>query len=54
MKIEHDKDSVELTPVKQKYTLAELLAASDLNSPDASQILKDWENLVPVGKEITD
>lgn len=52
---EQDKDRIELTPAKPKYTLAELLAQCDLNSPsDASTILKDWENLVPVGKEIID
>ena len=55
LKFEHDKDGIALAPVKPKYTLAELLAQCDLNSPfDASTILKDWENLEPVGKEIID
>ena len=55
LKLEHDKDGIPLTPIKPKYTLAELLAQCDLNSPsDASAILKDWENLEPVGKEIID
>ena len=55
LRLEHDKDHIASTPVKPKYTLAELVAQCDLNSPsDASTILKDWENLVPVGKEIID
>lgn len=55
LRVEHNKDGIASTPVKSKYTLAELLAQCDLNSPsDASTILKDWENLVPVGKEIID
>lgn len=55
LRLEHDKDRIASAPVKPKYTLAELLAQCDLNSPaDANATLKDWENVVPVGKEIID